>query len=612
MTRPRQFCYCLLLFGLLSTSTAKGQLTLSVREQLARGVVSAIENLDRSQFPDGDLATRELLLRIDALEQFLTAVTDAANREAWLRYVDLDPLVRAIDSKASVSEQGREAMAVHGRLIGTTPGLEMSAMRQLRDAVEGFVDSLVFQDPDRSLELVEGQLRATAELLNEADDALTPGQFAELSARVSHLESSGQARELVNQIRATFSQPNAAIMIGSGLVQQAIGRSVEREREVRDCILGTRLVGNALLKGNVSAKLLPTKGSARILLTLAGEVDSNNDGYNGPIKLKTVGMGRVAATRTMTVDPSGIEFDQGSTQATLSTRITCIQHKLAIVRSIARNQAAKSKPIADRIALEKLRTQVGKQFATETSLVTPVTVSELLARAEPMLNRLALTKPTQSWSSDEDAISIESVFRGPEQLSSVVPRPPVSQPFAVALQLHESAIENAFNVMLAGRTLNEQRLNELLESVEKRTPAEDEDSEEPFEISFSRSRPVIFEARDQELRIGLRGTKFVQGDDELSKPMEITASYQPTVIDDRTVLQRVGEVQVEFSGRRLAVREVVLKRIIQRKFSKFFPERVLHQPLRISDTAKIQTLRGREFRPSQLAASDGWLTVAFE
>ena len=118
-----------------------------------------------------------------------------------------------------------------------------------------------------------------------------------------------------------------------------------------------------------------------------------------------------------------------------------------------------------------------------------------------MLKRLSLSKPTQHWSSTEDAISIDAVFRGPEQLSSIVTRPDVPTPFAVALQIHESAIENAFSVMLAGRTLNERRLNELLEKVGRLKPAgSDDESEPPFEISFSRSRPVIFEARNQSLR----------------------------------------------------------------------------------------------------------------
>jgi hypothetical protein len=258
---------------------------------------------------------------------------------------------------------------------------------------------------------------------------------------------------------------------------------------------------------------------------------------------------------------------------------------------------------------------VGEQFTSETTEVNPVTPSQLLDRSEAMLQRLSLTKPSQRWSSTEDEISIESLFRGSDQLSTVVSRPDVATPFAFAVQIHESAIENAFSVILAGRTLNESRLNDLLEKVGRdQTPSEEASQEPPFEISFSRSRPVIFEAREGALRIGLRGTRFAQGDrTPLVKAMEITAIYQPAAGEDgKVVLRRAGEVDVDFPRERLTLREVGLKPIIQKEFSEIFPEQILDQEIRVADDAKLQTLRGREFRSSLVEARDGWLTIAFQ
>ena len=75
----------------------------------------------------------------------------------------------------------------------------------------------------------------------------------------------------------------------------------------------------------------------------------------------------------MTVDASGIAFGETSSEAALHTTIICIDHNLALVRAIARKQAAKQKPVADRIALKKLRNQIGDQFSDETTEVSPVT-----------------------------------------------------------------------------------------------------------------------------------------------------------------------------------------------------------------------------------------------
>jgi hypothetical protein len=175
--------------------------------------------------------------------------------------------------------------------------------------------------------------------------------------------------------------------------------------------------------------------------------------------------------------------------------------------------------------------------------------------------------------------------------------------------------------MLAGRTLNERRLNKLLDQIapaseddRSATPTSgDQDSETPFEIRFSRSRPVIFESRDGVVRIGLRGTRFVQDDREINKAMEITAMYEPTEsLDGSIILRRAGKVDVDFPGERLTLGEVGLKSIIQKKFSALFPDEILDDSPRIGDDANLEALRGREFSPSLAIAEDGWFTLAFQ
>ncbi len=611
----------LLLVPLLSAGTALAQLDGAKRDRLVGKIESTSDELSSNRLPDFELAADRVAERIENLTPFLDRVTDSQNRDAWLEYFDLRGLYVAAESRAPSSELMAEAMAVRDRLIGTTPGLEMSAVRELRDAIDKLIDSIVFRDPDRAVSVLKAQLRALDRLVREVDGIPSPDQFSAISNRVALLASTDQADELVREFRNTFSRPNAAIMVGTSLVQQAINRPVSRRRPVRDCILGTRLVGDAQMDGQVSASLLPSTGSAKIHLGFTGHVVSHNIGFNGPVRLRTIGSSDVTATRTMTVDASGIAFSETGARASLQTRICRIEHPLAIVRAIARKQAAKQKPAADRIAEEKLRTQVVRQFATETSKVSPLTPSQLVDRAEPMLQRLSLTKPSQLWSSTVDSICVESLLRSPEQLASITSRPGVPTPFALAIQIHESAVENSFGAMLAGRTLNERRLNKMLDQISPETSEDrsasptsgDQASDAPFEIRFSRSRPVLFESRGGVLRIGIRGTRFVQDDREINKAMEIAAIYEPTEADDgRIILRRAGKVDVDFPGEKLTLGEVGLKSIIQKKFSALFPDEILDDSLRIGDDANLEALRGREFRPSLAKAEDGWFTLAFE
>lgn len=164
--------------------------------------------------------------------------------------------------------------------------------------------------------------------------------------------------------------------------------------------------------------------------------------------------------------------------------------------------------------------------------------------------------------------------------------------------------------------MNEAKLNELIEEVGGTpvVPSAEQADEPPFEIDFSRVRPIIFEARDQRIRLGIRGTRFAQGHRELKRPMEITAVYAPaTTPNGRMVLTREGDVDIDFpGGRRLTVSETGLKAAMIKKFADIFPAILLDQPLQVPDTVKVDALRGRVYYPCLIAADDGWLSLAVQ
>jgi hypothetical protein len=263
-----------------------------------------------------------------------------------------------------------------------------------------------------------------------------------------------------------------------------------------------------------------------------------------------------------------------------------------------------------------MRRKVGGQFASQTSETASVAPPDLLAEIRPVLKRLSLEEPSRLWGSTEQAIFIDSTFRRHDQLSSVVSRPPISEPYDAAVQIHESVIDNAFAPVLAGRTLKESQVDDLLEKSGRPLPApktgDETESEPPFEIDFARLRPIIFEARDQTVRLGVRGTRFAQGNRELKQAMEITALYEPgKTADGVVVLLRKGDVSVVFpGGKRLSVSQAGLKRTIQKKFSNVFPEVLLDRPLEVHADAKLEAIRGRVFHPRWVDAKDGWLSIA--
>ncbi|MDB4634217.1 hypothetical protein OAG76_02305, partial [Rubripirellula sp.] len=128
---------------------------------------------------------------------------------------------------------------------------------------------------------------------------------------------------------------------------------------------------------------------------------------------------------------------------------------------------------------------------------------------------------------------------------------------------------------------------------------------------FSQLRPIVFEARDQVVRVGVRGRRFTKGTRVLQKALEVTADYKPTKLEDGTVvLKRDGKVKVDFGGKKLSISEAGMKPVIEKSFGKVFPDVILERAIKVAEDAKMESLRGLEFRPRLVQADGGWLTIA--
>ncbi len=618
------------LWQSVSPPVATGQWSESDRRFVADQMLAAAKNVDADRFPDVDETTQAVEAQINRTKAFIARGTDAANQQMWLDYLDLEPLVEAIASDESAATIGREAIDVRTRLVGTAPGLELSALRTLRDDLMRLIEAVRLRDRDRATAQISKQLESLAQRVIEMDASPSAEDVAVLSAVVGLLDGSGQSPELIASLRSRFSRPNLVILIGESAIESVVNRGLMQSRDVRDCILGSRIVGTATLSGGVSVDVLPAMGEARLAVRLNGQVATRNSVYNGPVVLRTSGTGQVFASRILHVTETSVSAEPTVVQASLTNQINSIEHPLRLVRRIAKKRAAEQKPQADRIAIDKLRSQVGGQFTDQTNQATAISPPDVVQRIRPLLTRLALDEPARLIGSTDDRVFLEATQRRRDQLSAIVSRPIVMQPFAAALQLHESLIDNVLSPVLAGRTIREGDIGELLataglpsgisetsgkgeSSLDPSSDKDDADEDEsPFEIDFARVRPIIFEARDQTLRVGVRGTRFASGGREIKRSLEISALYQPGFTDDgKALLIRQDDVDVSFSGssQRLTLAQAGLRATIQKKFADVFPDVLLDRTVTIPMTAKMESLRGRTFRATSIDAADGWLSV---
>ena len=601
-------------------------------KSIANSILDAASNFDAKLIPDDMASKRQFVQRASELTEFLQRATSASNQKRWLDYLDMEPLIELIESDGSASKMGREAIALQQRLVGTAPGLELSKVRALRVAVNQLIPAIRFRDKDRTTKAFEKQFKSVAEKLEEMESIPSVDDTATASLVLDLLSETNQKVYARDHIRGSFSHPNISLWISEGVVQTALTRPVNETTPVRDCILGTTINGTATTNGVVTANLIPIHGAIGVNVALSGSICSQNRGYRKPVTLQTTGYGNVFASRNIYASEAGIWMDPTYVDASLRTQINSIQHRLRIVRRIAKKKAAQQKPKADAIGLQKLRRKLNDQFTQQTNAASNVVIPDFMAKVRPMLLRLDLPEPTRAIGSTSQAIYLQSTIQRSDQLAAPIPAPPIVSGYDAAIQVHESAINNSIGYLLAGRTIKQTQIDSLMAQaganenaatgssvlVQDSDPNEDDKkeakSEEPFEIDFATSRPIIFEARDGKVRIGVRGTRFAQGKRALKRSLEITASYSPArTADGAVMLVRDGDVDIDFPGKRkLSIAQAGMKAPIKKNFANVFPETLMHQPITVPMTVKSDAFRGRVYRPRNVTAENGWFTVVLQ
>ena len=101
----------------------------------------------------------------------------------------------------------------------------------------------------------------------------------------------------------------------------------------------------------------------------------------------------------------------------------------------------------------------------------------------------------------------------------------------------------------------------------------------PWEVTFSRYRPISLAVADGRVKVTVRGDKFVSGDRDYPG-MDIWATYAIGKAPHGYVLLREGDVQIYPPGfepggeEKLSIRETSIRRILQKRFDKVFKDQI--------------------------------------
>ncbi len=577
--------------------------------QLQSIIIQAMSGLDSSKIPNLEVAKQRLSASVTRLENYINPAS--ANGQAWSKFLKLETLKKELQAERPNVET---LVGLELNMRQNYLGLEYGPYLEVRQAIGETVKALRYGfAPDKTVELLEVKLKQLVETLDEPVVGAGTDRSYAVGLMANYLHEMNQAPTALAQIHQQFAVPNVQILARESLVNRLVMRPVAEPNAVNECLLGTRIIGQACLIGQVSADLLPMVGGVSLRLNLNANVSTSSNGYNRGVVFGTTANSPVYASKTIFVTPNGISSSAASVATNLQTSINSIDHRFRIVRRIAKRKADEQKPLADSIAQGRLQSRIGGQYEqqVEEQLAEARTqLSSLQSRTPPELARVGVPLPTYSVSSDDTVIHGHIRQAASNQLVALkpcsIPKPANSD---VVVEAHQSALVNALDLALGDRTIRSADLDDYARQITGSVPPEiqEEADGEAWSITLATYRPVEIELDDSQVKIKLRITQMTRGTQSLDDGAFVTAVYAPSFSGGVLTLTRQGEVEVTFARASRGLRVVTLRSFLKGKFDKFFKEQIVTERLELP--GRFPNLP--QFVLNVMKIDDGWLQLGW-
>lgn len=440
----------------------------------------------------------------------------------------------------------------------------------------------------------------------------------EASAILGRLRATGQAPQLVTAMRSAYARPNLFLRVSDDFLARGFAEHVDEVMPVRDFIEGTSIRGSARTIGDVTLTLVPHHERAVLQAVFGGFTYTKTTGANGPARIYSSGTTRLSGRQSLYIDADGVSTYPSTSDAQTSIRTTGIGStspgiRGCIVERVASKRVAQAKPNAERITSGRAETRLNQRLADR--------VNEFVAQANDRYwsqVRQPLTEKGQFPEaflirSTADELFVSGVAAGPSQLGAPSSPPPLAGDPDMAIRLHESAVNNFAQGVLAGETLHSERVRDEMTEILGELPERfaDEEGKAPWSITFADEKPLEVTFADDGFTIVIRGKQYT-ADDRTYRAMNVTAVYKIESGPDGLKAVRQGDLQIFPPGfvpgeRRFSVPEQTLRSILERRFGKLLTPEIggdlLQPPGRFKNLGPL--------RMTNFAAQQGWITLGW-
>ncbi|HMP79019.1 MAG TPA: hypothetical protein PKD54_06170, partial [Pirellulaceae bacterium] len=259
--------------------------------------------------------------------------------------------------------------------------------------------------------------------------------------------------------------------------------------------------------------------------------------------------GEFEARRHLYANLGGFFEQSPYVAANLDSDFRGVDCRLRIVNRIAQQQYLKDKDLSEGIAAGRAERRIANEFQMQTDEAlrdAKLRLSDVVGSAYHQSRWL----PRAYLSSRSDSIHCQVQKSDMYHLAAGLPPSFGLLGSDVELLIHESLLTNYADPLVVGRTFTNEELATRAAELFGEMPKafQQEPGEEPWAITFPSTSAVQIELEENRIRIAITGRQFSQGNNTIRGSLIIRASFKLVRDENRLLLVRDGDVQIEYEN----------------------------------------------------------------
>lgn len=591
----------------LSPATASGAVAES---NLAEAALAAKTEFQPLHPARPAIAKTELINSLHNLQNFLNR-GGKEYADAWKSFLRWN----ALGQQLRTGNPDVETLSrILKQFFMSTEGLEHDAFLNARDRLRVYIDVVMLAgDPDLRA-TYSSRLDALALHLASLDLDASRSDAAKAGRIVAWLESADQAPELVQAVRARYNRSNGFGQVSARLVQEVFQQDFEDRSVIEETVMGAYTRGTAHTRAKLTAALVPNSTKGTIELRMRGRAVANdNVAYSGPATIYSSAVTQLFAQKPVLIDCFGLHPQSATARCKTSMQIQDIDASRRIIERIAWRRAGRmqgeAETTASRLAEERVAEGLDEEAQTQIDEANEVVVNQL---RNPLIRRAAFP-PVLDVSTTSSHLRLKALMCSRYQLAEAGDPPPIDPAHDIAVVMHESFVENFSEIMLGGKTLEDDQLLELMKIITGSEPRAlwVHARTEPWSINLVSFRPIAVRFRDELLEISIRGREFRHGDRVLGRPLKINGMFRMEITPDGPHLIRQGDIAVSYLDEGTETSEQArMMKFVRQKFRAILAESLYFDGLTPPAGGSLAMLR--KLHPKQLTAADGWAVLGYQ